>query len=243
MLNPVTHGNEDPGKAYLPACALGKSDSNTMPPGMVGAYSRSTPATVANQKQFLRAQLEGVDRAMSILPNASTRVRATLRGWAVPLRSVSQSGWLSRRQERRCEFGRLAECSWRSRSGSENFKNGTLRGAEMTRKELLSFYAEAIRTPADQVPVGSPVIQAYEETAEGGRKIRICDKVQAGAQLARMCDWNSAERIEVSADSLGSYLLELRAQSLFGGPAVPIERRSLPLGNGENDEKHRGANE
>ena len=115
------------------------------------------------------------------------------------------------------------------------------RKSEMTRKELLSFYAEAIRTPADQVPAGSPVIQAYEETPEGGRKVRICDKVQAGAQLARMCDWNSAERVEVSANSLTSYLLQLRSQSLFGGTFSPagtgthvIELESGAIGSGEN---------
>ena len=37
--------------------------------------------------------------------------------------------------------------------------------AQMTREELLAFYAEVIRTPADRVPAGSPVIQAYERTA------------------------------------------------------------------------------
>jgi hypothetical protein len=45
----------------------------------------------------------------------------------------------------------------------------------MTREELLDFYAEVIRTPADQVPAGSPVIQSYE-TTESGYKIRVCDK-------------------------------------------------------------------
>ena len=108
------------------------------------------------------------------------------------------------------------------------------RKSEMTRAELLAFYANVIRTPADEVPAGSPVIQAYEETPEGGRKVRICDKVQAGAQLARMCDWNSPERLEMSSDSLGSYLLELRAKSLFDERAVPIQQPVLPLRNGEN---------
>ena len=86
--------------------------------------------------------------------------------------------------------------------------------AKMTREELLAFYADVIRTPADQVPPGSSVIQTYEETPEGGRKIRICDKVAAGAQMAKMCDWNSAERVELSANSLTSYLLELRKRPI-----------------------------
>ena len=59
--------------------------------------------------------------------------------------------------------------------------------AQMTRAELLSFYASVIRTPADRVPPGSCVIQSYEETNEGGRKIRIVDKAAAGAALAKMC--------------------------------------------------------
>ena len=55
--------------------------------------------------------------------------------------------------------------------------------AQMTREELMAFYAAVIRTPADQVPAGSPVIQAYEMT-ESGHKIRIADKIAAGAALS-----------------------------------------------------------
>ena len=58
----------------------------------------------------------------------------------------------------------------------------------MSREELLAFYADVIRTPADQVPAGSPVIQAYEQDGEGRVKLRICDKVAAGTALSRMCD-------------------------------------------------------
>jgi hypothetical protein len=58
--------------------------------------------------------------------------------------------------------------------------------SQMTRGELLDFYAEVIRTPADSIPAGSPVIQAYEQDGEGRVKLRICDKVTAGAQLQKM---------------------------------------------------------
>jgi hypothetical protein len=37
----------------------------------------------------------------------------------------------------------------------------------MTREELMDFYAEVIRTSADQVPAGSQVIQACEPTEHG----------------------------------------------------------------------------
>ena len=58
--------------------------------------------------------------------------------------------------------------------------------AQMSREELLTFYAAVIRTPADRVPAGSPVIQAYEKDGEGHVKLRICDKTAAGAQPQKM---------------------------------------------------------
>ena len=101
-------------------------------------------------------------------------------------------------------------------------KNRMLDRAQMTRDELLAFYAEVIRTPADQVPAGSPVIQAYEQDSEGRVKVRICDKATSGAQLARMCGWNEPDKVEMSADSLTSYLLELRSR-LLGDYGRPVE--------------------
>jgi hypothetical protein len=110
------------------------------------------------------------------------------------------------------------------------------RKSEMSRTELLAFYAEVIRTPADQVPPGSPVIQAYEQDSEGRVKLRLCDKVQAGAQLCRMTGWNEPQQVRLSTtDSLSAYLLELRAQPI-SGPILPLERHQLSLENGENGE-------
>jgi Terminase small subunit len=94
--------------------------------------------------------------------------------------------------------------------------------AQMTREELLVFYAAVIRTPADQVPAGSPVIQAYEQDGEGRVKLRICDKAAASAQLAKMCGWNEPDKVEMSANSLTSYLRELRSRSL-GDYGQPVE--------------------
>ena len=108
--------------------------------------------------------------------------------------------------------------------------------AQMSREELLTFYAEVIRTPADQVPAGSPVIQAYEQDGEGRVKIRVCDKIAAGAALARMCNWNSAERLEIGVNTLTGYLRELRAQPFGGGSVLPLERAVLPLESGSNGE-------
>ena len=108
--------------------------------------------------------------------------------------------------------------------------------AQMTREELMAFYAAVIRTPADRVPAGSPVIQAYEQDGEGRVKVRVCDKVAAGAALARMCNWNSAERLEIGVNTLTGYLRELRAQPFGGGSVLPLERAVLPLESGSNGE-------
>ena len=105
--------------------------------------------------------------------------------------------------------------------------------AQMTREELMAFYTAVIRTPANQVPAGSPVIQSYEQDGEGRVKIRLCDKVAAGAQLAKMTGWNEPDQVRLSTtDTLSAYLLELRAQPIGGGPILPLERHALPLGIG-----------
>ena len=108
----------------------------------------------------------------------------------------------------------------------------------MTREELLAFYADVIRTPADQVPPGSSVIQSYEETQEGGRKIKLADKIAAGTALSRMTGWNQPEQLALTGNnSLTTYLLELRAKPIGGEIVFPLERRTLPLGNKENGEE------
>jgi hypothetical protein len=106
------------------------------------------------------------------------------------------------------------------------------RESEMTRKELLNFYAAVIRTPADQVPAGSPVIQSYE-TTESGYKIRVCDKIAAGAQLQKMTGWNEPERVELTGDSLNAYIIALRRQPIGGGEVLELENGESELENNE----------
>jgi phage terminase small subunit len=115
--------------------------------------------------------------------------------------------------------------------------------AQMTREELLSFYTQVIRTPADQVPAGSPVIQSYEKT-EHGHKIRIADKIAAGSQMAKMTGWNQPEQIQIAAaDSLTKYLAQLRAQPFWSGgtfmAAAVRATRVIELENGANGEESR----
>ena len=94
-------------------------------------------------------------------------------------------------------------------------KEQNARRVQLTRDELLGFYAEVIRTPADKVPPGSPVIQAFEENGNG-RKIRIVDKVAAGTALAKMCGWDQPTKIVVSTGPLLAYLREIRAMPIGG---------------------------
>lgn len=123
-------------------------------------------------------------------------------------------------------------------AGIQELKAQNAQRAQMSREELMAFYADVIRTPADQVSPGSSSIQSFEKT-EHGYKIRIVDKAAAGAALAKLTGWNSAELLEVGVgDSLKNYLLELRRQTLGAGrmssmageQAAPI----IELENGVN---------
>jgi hypothetical protein len=116
-------------------------------------------------------------------------------------------------------------------------KEQNARGTQLTREELLGFYADVIRTPADQVPAGSPIIQAYE-TTEHGNKIRLVDKAAAGAALAKMCGWDEPTKIVVTTDPLLAYLRELRATPI-GGTVLSFEHQPLNLENEATGEESR----
>jgi hypothetical protein len=82
------------------------------------------------------------------------------------------------------------------------------------------------------------VIQSIKRSEDGTTvEIKLPDKVQCVAQMARMCNWNSAERIELSMDSLTSYLVELRQQPFIGGRVLELERPALPVESEANGEE------
>ena len=118
------------------------------------------------------------------------------------------------------------------------------RKSTLTRQQMLEWLTRVITTGAGDVSPSDSLCQAHKHTTGDGwetHEVRLPDKLGAAAQLARMCDWNSAERVEVSANSLTSYLLQLRSQSLFGGTFSPagtgthvIELESGAIGSGEN---------
>jgi hypothetical protein len=63
-------------------------------------------------------------------------------------------------------------------------------------------------------------VQAYEEDSAGNVKVRLADKISGMQQLSKMTGWNVPERVEVSADTLSRYIIELRKEPIFGGGRV-----------------------
>jgi hypothetical protein len=109
--------------------------------------------------------------------------------------------------------------------------------SQLTRDEALKWLADLIRTPIGSVGKDSALVQAYEEDSEGNVKVRLADKIAGMQTLCRMTGWNEPEKIQLGADSLSNYLLELRSQSLFGArPVLPLERAVLPLESESNGE-------
>jgi hypothetical protein len=114
--------------------------------------------------------------------------------------------------------------------------------ARLSRDQVLMFLSDAIRQPADKVKPGSWVIQSIKRSEDGTTvEIKLPDKVQCVALLARMCNWNASERITLEAgDSLTRYLAELRSKPIPIGHAVDVassvkrlpelSEQSLPAG-------------
>lgn len=81
----------------------------------------------------------------------------------------------------------------------------------MKQEELVGYLVATIRTPAGEVTPNHPLAQSYE-VSDKGIKIRVPDKNQAAAQLARMHGWEAAQRVDVTVDNpLTGYLRALRA--------------------------------
>jgi hypothetical protein len=114
--------------------------------------------------------------------------------------------------------------------------------ATLSREQVLEWLTRVITTGAGNVTPTDSLCQAHKHTTGDGwqaHEIRLPDKLGAAAQMARMCDWNSAEKIELSANSLTNYLHELRQQPFIGGRVLELERPALPLDNGGNGEESR----
>ena len=83
------------------------------------------------------------------------------------------------------------------------------------------FLTRVIMTPAGDVGPHDSLCQSHKVTSGDGweaHEVKVPDKLGAVMQLSRMCNWNSPEEVRLSAsDSLKSYLMELRRQTLGAG--------------------------
>jgi terminase small subunit-like protein len=114
------------------------------------------------------------------------------------------------------------------------------RKATLSREQMLEWLTRVIMTGAGSVTPTDSLCQAHKVTNGDGweaHEVKVPDKLGAAQQLARMCDWNSAERIELSMDSLTSYLVELRQQPLIGGRVLEFERPALLVESEANGEE------
>jgi hypothetical protein len=122
----------------------------------------------------------------------------------------------------------------------ENDKKATL-----SREQVLKWLTRVITTGAGDVGPHDSLCQAHKVTNGHGweaHEVKVPDKLGAVQQLAKMCDWNSPDKLEIGAgDSLKKYLMELRMQPLVsGGTSIGAGDGATPiieLENGENGEE------
>jgi hypothetical protein len=100
------------------------------------------------------------------------------------------------------------------------------RKAQMSRDEALAFLADAVRTSAGAVDPDSWVVQSVKRSEDGTVvEIKLPDKTQCISQMARMCGWNAAEKVEFGiSDKVRSYLEDIRSKPMVtlsaGDPAA-----------------------
>jgi hypothetical protein len=114
--------------------------------------------------------------------------------------------------------------------------------AMLSREQMLAWLTRVITTGAGDVIPSDSLCQAHKHTSGNGwdaHEIRLPDKLAAAAQLAKMCDWNAADRVQITGDSLGAYIVALRKKPI-GAEVIEGEVRELENG-GNSDEAHQEA--
>ena len=138
----------------------------------------------------------------------------------------SLSSGRRRRQECRCESGSMDEVfgvkARLAELRGENDRKSTLK-----REEALQWLADVVRTPVGQIHTDHPLAQSYKVDTDGDLEVRMPDKIAAIALLAKMCGWNEPDRLQISTDSLTTYLLQLRALPIGAGTVSPLEQPEL----------------
>lgn len=115
--------------------------------------------------------------------------------------------------------------------------------AKFTRERAIEWLERVIMTGSGDVRLHDSLCQSHKHTTGDGwemDEVKVPDKLVAMQTLCRMCDWFSPAKISVSSDSLSSYLLQLRSQSLLGRSFNLAGERASPieLENGANGENY-----
>lgn len=76
-----------------------------------------------------------------------------------------------------------------------------------TKKEILEFLTEVVRTPAGNVDEEHKLCQSFKNT-EGVREIKIPDKIRAVERMAKIQGWDKPEELKHSADDAFLALLD-----------------------------------
>jgi hypothetical protein len=79
----------------------------------------------------------------------------------------------------------------------ETLREAASKAAEFTRDDLVGFLVQAIKTPADQVLPGNPLLQRMKVDEAGGYLIESYPKSQATKQLAEIMGWNKPQEVKV----------------------------------------------
>lgn len=73
--------------------------------------------------------------------------------------------------------------------------------SSMERSEAIDYLIAVLNTPIDQIGPDSPFCEEYTVEDSGKIKTKSISKISALTQLARICGWNEAEKVEHSVGS------------------------------------------
>lgn len=78
---------------------------------------------------------------------------------------------------------------------------------DMSRGEAIKYLVEILNTPAGDVDKHHKLCQSYDDT-EKHSKVTIPEKLGAMNQLAKLCGWNEAEKVQLGASNEITELLK-----------------------------------
>jgi hypothetical protein len=69
----------------------------------------------------------------------------------------------------------------------------------LTREEMTDYLVSAITTPVGEIGPDSPLCEEYEVKPDGSVKTKCVSKLGAAKELARLCGWQEAQKVEIGA--------------------------------------------